>query len=84
MTLLKSLKLNNNSLTSIDDAAFVDLRLKLLDLSFNRLSSDNFLWPSTVNIEFLNLTHNEYKLINASLLDNTVTDFWGEYFIRGY
>lgn len=75
---MKSLKLNNNSLASIDDAAFTDLKLKLLDLSFNHLSSDNFLWPSSVDIEFLNLTHNEYKIINASVLDNISTDFWGE------
>lgn len=80
MTQLRSLKLNNNNLTSIDDAAFTDLKLELLDLSFNHLSSDNFLWPSSIDIKFLNLTHNEYKIINASVLDNVPTDFWGETF----
>lgn len=78
MTLLKSIKLNNNSLMSIDDAVFSDLKLRRLDLSCNHLSNDNFLWPSSVNIEYLNLTFNEFKLINASVLENTITEFWGK------
>jgi Leucine-rich repeat (LRR) protein len=82
LTQLKSLKLNNNALTTIDDAAFTDLKLKLLDLSFNHLSSDNFLWPPSIDIEFLNLTFNEYKIINASVLDNILTDFWGKWIVR--
>jgi Leucine-rich repeat (LRR) protein len=82
LTQLKSLKLNNNALTTIDDAAFTDLKLKLLDLSFNHLSNDNFLWPPSIDIEFLNLTFNEYKIINASVLDNILTDFWGEWIVR--
>lgn len=65
---------------SIDDAVFSGLKLRRLDLSCNLLSSDNFLWPSTVDIKYLNLTHNQYKLINESVLENVVTDFWGEIF----
>lgn len=75
-TSLVSIKLNNNSLESIDDAVFSDLKLKLLDLSCNWLSNDNFLWTS-VDIEYLNLTWNEYKRVNISVLDNIVTDLWG-------
>lgn len=78
MTLLKSVKLNNNTLMSIDDAVFSDLKLRRLDLSCNQLTSDNFLWSPSIKIEYLNLTYNEYKLINASVLENIIVDFWGE------
>lgn len=78
VTILESIKLNNNSLMSIDDAVFSGLKLKILDLSINHLSSDNFLWAPSIGIEYLNLTFNEYKLLNASVLENIVTDFWGE------
>lgn len=74
---LESIKLNNNSLETIDDVVFAELKLKLLDLSCNRLSSDNFLWPA-VNIDYLNLTYNSYGEINASVLENTSTDLWGK------
>lgn len=74
---LDSIKLNNNSLETIDDAVFAELKVKKLDLSCNRLSSDNFLW-SAVNIDYLNLTYNSYGEINASVLENTMTDLWGE------
>lgn len=80
MSLLRSIKLNNNSVKSIDDAVLLNLKLRHLDLSCNRLSSDNFLWPS-VEIKYLNLTYNAFTEINASLLDNTVADLWGETFL---
>lgn len=63
---------------SIGDLGFSEMRLKLLDLSCNQLSSDNFLW-SVVEIDYLNLTYNAYKKLNVSLLDNTRTDLWGEW-----
>lgn len=77
MNRLESIKINNNSLTTIDDEVFLDLKLNHLDLSCNRLSGDNFLWPA-VNIEYLNLTFNDYKDINASVFENVMTDLWGE------
>lgn len=77
MSRLESIKINNNSLTTIDDDVFLDLKLNHLDLSCNRLSDDNFLWPA-VNIDYLNLTLNDYKEINASVLENVMTDLWGE------
>jgi Leucine-rich repeat (LRR) protein len=75
--LLKSIIISNNSLEAIDDGVFTGLKLKHLDLSCNRLSSDNFLWP-TLDIEYLNLTYNAYKEMNASVVENIVTDLWGE------
>lgn len=75
--ILVSIELNNNSLMSIGDSEFSGMKLKLLDLSCNQLSTDNFLWAA-VDIEFLNLTNNEYRELNASLLDNIQTDLWGE------
>jgi Leucine-rich repeat (LRR) protein len=77
MSQLKSIKLNNNSLATIDDGVFSELKLNLLDLSCNQISNDNFLWPS-LDIEYLNLTFNEYKEINSSVLENIETELWGE------
>lgn len=77
MAILVSIELNNNEIMSIGDLEFSGMKLKLLDLSSNRLSSDNFLW-SSVEIENLNLTNNAYKKLNATLLDNILTDLWGE------
>lgn len=78
MSLLLSIKLNNNSLLSMDDAVLSELKLSHLDLSCNRLSSDNFLWPSA-GIAYLNLTFNFYKEINVSVLRDVETDLWGEH-----
>lgn len=75
--LLEDVKLNNNSLESIDDNAFAELNLKSLDLSCNLLTKDNFLWPA-VNIKYLNLTYNRYQEINTTVLENVETDLWGE------
>lgn len=77
--MLKTIKLNDNLLQSIDDAVFSELKLQHLDLSCNNLSSDNFLWSETVEIAYLNLTYNAYTSINSSILENIiVTDFYGE------
>lgn len=76
--LLKSIKLNDNLLQQIDTSVFTELRLQHLDLSCNNLSSDNFLWPETISIAYLNLTFNAYTDINSSLLDNIETDLYGE------
>lgn len=76
MNMLLSIKLNNNTLLSMDDAVLSELKLSHLDLSCNRLSSDNFLWPSA-GIKYLNLTFNAYKEINASVLQDVETDLWG-------
>lgn len=81
--LLQSIKLNNNSLEQIDDAVFADLKMKLLDLSCNQLSNDNFLWLS-LNIDYLNLTYNNFKEINASVLENTLTDLWGKLHFKSF
>lgn len=76
MSMLLSIKLNNNTLLSMDDAVLSELKLSHLDLSCNRLSSDNFLWPSA-GIKYLNLTFNAYKEVNASVLQDVETDLWG-------
>lgn len=81
MSLLKSIIISNNTLESIDDGVFAELKLNHLDLSCNRLSSDNFLWP-TLDIEYLNLTFNAYKEMNASVLESIMTDLWGEKLFR--
>jgi len=78
MQLLQSIKLNNNSIEAIGDAVFTELKLHAVDLSCNNLSTDNFLWPAGVSIEYLNLTFNAYSSINASVLENISTDLWGE------
>lgn len=77
MSQLVSIKLHNNSLYRIDDFVFAEFKLEALDLSFNKLSDDNFIWP-IVTTEYLNLTYNEYESLNASVLENIVTDMWGE------
>lgn len=77
MSQLVSIKLHNNSLYRIDDFVFAEFKLEALDLSFNKLSDDNFIWP-IVTTEYLNLTYNEYESLNASVLENIVTDLWGE------
>lgn len=77
MSILVSIKLNNNALKTIGDSVFSGMKLKRLDLSENQLSSDSFLW-SNVELEHLNLTYNYYKRLNASLLDNVLTDLWGK------
>lgn len=76
MSILDSLKLNNNTLSVIDDYAFSELKLMLLDLSCNRLHSDNFLW-AVVGIDYLNLTYNDFKELNASVFENIAIDLWG-------
>jgi Leucine rich repeat len=81
MNLLKSIKLNNNTLEAIDAGVFADLKLEQLDLSSNRLWNDNFLWP-VIDLEYLNLSFNEYQEINTSVLENVRTDFWGEMLAR--
>lgn len=78
MSLLLSIKLNNNSLLSMDDAVLSELKLSHLDLSCNRLSNDNFLWPSA-GIAYLNLTFNAFKEVNVSVLRDVETDLWGEH-----
>lgn len=77
MSQLVCIKLNNNSLYRIDDFVFAEFKLEALDLSFNKLSDDNFIWP-IVTTEYLNLSYNEYESLNASVLENIVTDLWGE------
>jgi Leucine-rich repeat (LRR) protein len=80
MPLLKTIKLHDNELQSIEDTAFKDLRLLHLDLSCNRLSSDNFLWSETLEIAYLNLSFNAFSELNASVLENVVvTDLYGEH-----
>lgn len=76
---LGSLMLNNNSIESISDDAFDGLNLSYLDLSCNKLRSGDFLWPSTVNVRFLNLTFNDFVEINVSVLENISVDLWGEF-----
>lgn len=76
---LDSLKLNNNSIESISDDAFDGLNLSYLDLSCNKLRSEDFLWPSTVNVRFLNLTFNDFVEINVSVLEHISVDLWGEF-----
>lgn len=76
---LGSLKLNNNSIEWISDDAFESLNLSYLDLSCNKLQSEEFLWPSTVNVRFLNLTFNDFVEINVSLLENISVDLWGKF-----
>lgn len=76
--LLKSIKLNDNLLQQIDTSVFTELKLQHLDLSCNNLSSDNFLWPETISIAYLNLTFNAYADINSSLLNNIETELYGE------
>jgi Leucine rich repeat len=78
MPMLKSIKLNNNLLQHIGEAVFTELKLQHLDLSGNNLSSDNFLWPESIEIRYLNLTFNAYTSINSSLLTNIETDLYGE------
>jgi hypothetical protein len=77
---LDSLRISNNSLDSIADDAFESLNLSHLDLSCNKLQSGGFLWPSTVNVRFLNLTFNDFVEIDVSLLENISVDLWGEFF----
>lgn len=75
-----SIKLNNNLLQSIDNYVFNELKLHYLDLSCNNLSTDNFLWPETVEIVYLNLTFNAYSSFNSTVLENIiVTDLYGKY-----
>lgn len=76
---LDAVKLNNNSLEWISDDAFESLNLSHLDLSCNKLQSGAFLWPSTVNVRFLNLTFNDFVEIDVSLLENISVDLWGEF-----
>lgn len=83
--LLESIKLNGNLLQSIDDGVFSELKLQHLDLSCNNLSSDNFLWPETVEIAYLNLSFNAYSTINSTMLENIlVTDLHGKHTQKNY
>lgn len=77
--MLTTVKLNGNLLQSIVDSVFSELKLHHLDLSCNNLSSDNFLWPDTIQIDYLNLTYNAYKRINSSILENIIAvDMYGK------
>jgi Leucine-rich repeat (LRR) protein len=74
---LKSIHLRNNSLEEIQDEVLAGLTIKYLDLSSNNLEEGRFL-SAKHEIEYLNLTFNEFQEIDTSLLENTETDFWGE------
>lgn len=65
---VESLNLSRNAIAEIDAEIFEDFRrLHVLDLSHNRLAEDAFLWP-IVNLHHLNLSYNEFRRLNASLL----------------
>lgn len=76
-SLIETIRLNNNALEAFDETIFSEMSLKILDLSCNLLSKDNFLW-SPLSIEYLNLTFNRYKEINSSALENIMTDLSGK------
>jgi hypothetical protein len=67
---IKTINLSNNAIEKIETNSFQGLKkFSNLDLSFNALDRDNFLWP-IVGLKYLNLSHNSYKQINVSVLDN--------------
>lgn len=69
ITKIKMLNLSRNQIDDIDDNAFKTLNhLTSLDLSFNRLTNDGFLWPTTEQLQYLNMSNNNYKHVNMSLL----------------
>lgn len=72
--------MSNNTLEDIEDETFVGLSLKYLDLSSNDLEDARFL-SSKQQIDYLNLTFNEFQEIDTTLLEGTETDLWGEQFL---
>lgn len=64
------LNLSRNDLDEIGTSVLKNLaHLRSLDLAYNHLSSDGFLWPIT-SLQFLNLSHNNYNRINVTILSN--------------
>lgn len=72
MPKLISLNMSRNGLEEVDTNAMKDLEhLRSLDLSFNRLSHDSFLWP-IAELRYLNLSHNQYMRVNMSIFHNVI------------
>lgn len=61
--------ISGNKIEDIETNAFKELNLHSIDLSYNKLSNDGFLWFIT-SLQYLNLSHNNYKRINLSILKN--------------
>ncbi|XP_058057854.1 insulin-like growth factor-binding protein complex acid labile subunit [Anopheles bellator] len=67
---LARLNLSRNAISEIERDVFEDLpKLHTLDLAGNQLTDDSFLWP-LMNLSVLNMSHNGFRRINASLLES--------------
>ena len=65
---IAKLNMSKNAIEQIGDNAFSELtKMRKLDLSFNRISNDAFMWP-IVGLEYLNLSYNQFKTFNVSIL----------------
>jgi Leucine-rich repeat (LRR) protein len=73
---LQNLKLSNNRLASIDQAAFGGLEsLKVLNLNENYLDDLNGIFSHLSNLEFLNVSSNKVEWFDFAFLPNSLTWF---------
>lgn len=73
---LEIINFTKNEIYEIDSNTFLKLKkLKLLDLSYNNLKSDNFLPHDS--LRYLNLSYNKYSSLNESAVLDLEVELFG-------